>query len=222
MLKNKVVNVENPELLQFFYPDYIIKNEVSKLDRDNKIIYTGSMKSKIKNYLGRNCKEFISTVGKMDIDLMRDLELINFVYSDRGRKVPKKVKNNLDMLDREEIEYCCKVFWMCGKWVYNEGDDEITVFNLFKSMNEPLQKMVEVYIELINKYPFYMVESSFMTFLQRLEDIDEQQISGYYKKVLKIFKSKSGDKVKKSVLKYVKDVELEERLRFLNLLLNLR
>lgn len=222
MLEGQVVNIDSVELLQFFYPDFQIKSELSMQDKDNKVIYAGGMKPKIKDYLEKRTKEYISTVGKMDRDLTGN-HLVEFVYEKYNREVPKKTDEILGMLDDGEIKYASKIFWVTGKWIYSDNSEDVSMFDLFKSMSGSISEMVEVYIKLINKFPFYMVETSFFTFLQRMNDIEEQYISSYYKKILKRFKNKvSEDKINNSLMKYVKEDNMKEQIRFLMFLVDLR
>lgn len=222
MLRGKVVNIENPELLQFFYPEFQIKDNLSFQDKDRKIIYIGRVRNKIKEYLNRKTKSYISTVGRVDIDLEEDDKLLEIVYKMKDRKLYKKVKKSIEMLDREELVYALKVFWITGDWIYDYEEDDLTMYNLFKGTTSSMKELLQIYFQLLGKYPFYMIESSFITFLQRTLDIEDQDISPVYRRLLKSFNSKSGDKLKNSMMKYVQKSSLREELRFLDLLINLR
>jgi hypothetical protein len=96
------------------------------------------------------------------------------------------------------------------------------MFDLFLSTTKSTIEMLETYFNLLDKYPYYMVESSFFTFLQRSRDYEEQDVSDGYKRLLHNFNDKSGSVLKSSIIKYMKKGEMEDRLRFLSLLLSLR
>jgi hypothetical protein len=222
MLENKVVNVEKPEFIQFFYPEYQIREELNFRDVNNKIIYVGKMRNNLDNFLREHTKSYISTIGKVDVNLDDEYELLEFVYSKYGKRVTKKVKRTVDMMDEEDFIYCIKTFWLTGEWVYYLEDEELSMFDLFLSTTKSTIEMLETYFNLLDKYPYYMVESSFFTFLQRSRDYEEQDVSDGYKRLLHNFNDKSGSVLKSSIIKYMKKGEMEDRLRFLSLLLSLR
>lgn len=222
MLEGKVINIDNLELLQFFYPEFIIKDEIGFRDIENKIIYTGRMRKNLKSYLEENTKDFISTVGKVDVDLSDEYKMLDFVFSKHNRKVTKKVKNSVDMMDDEDFLFCVKSYWVLGDWVYYLEDEELSMFDLFLSTIGSTINMIETYYQLLEKYPYYVVESSFFTFLKKSKEYEEMELSPGYMRLLSNFDAKSGDNLKSSVMKYMKKEDIDDRLRFLSLLLDLR
>lgn len=222
MLEGKTVSIKDPSLLQFFYPEFEIKDKLSFLDSDKKVIYVGKIRPNLKSYLQQNTKEFINTVGKVDVDLTIPSNLVDFVYSRHGKTPPNTVKESLDLLDEEEILYCCKIVWVSGRWPYAAGDSDLTIYNLFQATTGSTKELLQTYFKLISQIPFYIVESSFMTFLMRAKTVEDQEVSPVYKRLLKSFYTKSGNKISKAVFQYMQKDKLRDELRFLELLLGLR
>lgn len=221
-MKNKVVNIDKPELLQYFYPEYKIKSNIDRRDVRNKIIYNGEYKSGLSDYLEKNTKEYISLVGNVDYDLSKKENLVKFVYEEKGRRLTKKVKRSVDMLDWKDVVYCCKVFWLIDEWIYYIEEDELSMYSLFKAVVNTKKEMLDVYFKLLNKYPFYVIESSVITFLQRVKNIEEQNVSTHYYKVLQKADDKFGRGLKDIIFKYAKVKEgVREEIKLLNLLLDL-
>lgn len=220
MIKGKIVNI-NLELLRFFYPKYKVVYDLKSIKRGDKVIYNGEIKAGLKRELSNYTNEFISLVGKVDIDLEDNEEFLKFVFNKYNKKITKSIKNQVDVLSREEIEYAGKVYWITGNWIYSELSENYIFFELFKSLNDSVRNMVDIYFSLYENYPDYVVESSLLTFFQRLSCVEEQMVSPYYKKVLKRFKKKSGNKIKKSLMKYISNSQLNDKYRILMLLINL-
>lgn len=223
MLEGKVVNIEKPELLQFFYPDYKILDEVNMMNKRDKVIYTGRMRGNLDKFLKGRTKSYISTKGKMDYDFTKKINLAEFVYDYKGKRLTKKVKQTIEMMEWDEFINSIKLFWITGKWPYYLSDEDLSMFDLFKHSVGSTRKLIKTYFELLNKYPFYVVESSFMTFLMRTVAVEEQTVSNYYKRLLTQFDDKNKGKRGQAVLNYGKrGGKLYEKLNFLRLLLELK
>lgn len=218
---NKTVNIEDPELLKFFFPDFQIKSKLSYRDRDNNIIYTGAMRRGLIDYLESNTKNYISIIGKMDVDLTQRENMIKFVFSKYGKNPAQSTIDSIEMVDDEEFIYTIKVFWMIGKWLY-KMDSDLTIFDLFKSSTKSINNVLSIYFKLLDIYPHYVLESSFLTFIQRAVDVENQEVSASYIKLLERFNTKSGSNVKGSIMNYIKKDNLKDEMRFVDLLLNLK
>ena len=79
-----------------------------------------------------------------------------------------------------------------------------------------------IYYTLLESYPAPVVESSFLTFLSRVKTLSEQNVNPGYQKLLMRADSKFGDKLKSSVFKMATRGDLEDGLRFFELLTGLR
>jgi len=221
-LIGKTVRVKEPKLIQFFYPSFEVKSSLDYLDADKDIIYVGKGRPNVKKYLNENTNRFINTVGMHDIDLTTREGVLDYVYSSRNRKVPQRLKDILDVLSDEDFEYGYKVFWISGVWPYVADSRENTIYQLFKSSLASVKEMMNVYFNLVDNYPFYIVESSFITFLNRVIYVEEQKVNNDYKKLLKNFSSRQGKLIRPSILNYAQSKVDREELRFLNLLLDLK
>lgn len=222
MLQGKTVKIDDPTLLTYFYPDYKVKSKLSFLDRDNNVIYVGHSRNNLKEWLSSNTKSYISTVGIPEIDLTSKTNLLKFVFSQHGREPSESVLKQVESFDDNELLYCLKIYWQSGIWPYHINNDDVNLYNLFQSTIGSVISQIGIYMSLLNIYPFYVIESSFLTFMVRAKTVEDQEVSPYYKRLLKSFILKSGSKIKPVVLKYAMLKGMDERLRFLMLLLNLR
>ena len=94
------------------------------------------------------------------------------------------------------------------------------MYNLYKDTVGPVKDLLETYFKLLQTYPHPVIEASFYTFLQRALDIENQEVSPGYKKLLKTFYAKSSNKIKPALYTYAKSSQTE--LDFVNMLLSLR
>lgn len=209
-------------LISFFYPDYIPVTEVSFLNMEDKVIYVGKWKAGLVEKLRANTKEFINTVGKPEVDFSNRTTLIEFVYAKWKREVPKKLRDLISELSDDEFIYSCKCLWVSGKWPYSVDENEMTVYNLFLSMNDSVQENLRVLIALLDKYPTPVIASSFVTFLSRVMDLDAQEVNPRYKQVLKQFYQRSANKIKPAVRRYSLMGDVRQEVALVDLILQVR
>jgi len=221
MIENSVVSISKPNLLQFFYPDYVIKEELEYHDSENNIIYQGSYRPDLTEYLTLNTNNYISLTGNPDYDLDNREIMLELVYSKHNRKPTKKSLESIDYLEEEEFIYCCKVCWVTGVWISSEKD--VSVYDLFQASNKSQKEFLKTYFELEREYPFYMIESSFFTFLTKVSDRElDSSHSSHYSRLIQTFRSNTKTSLKPSVMAYMKDKIENESLSFSKLLTNLR
>ena len=215
---NKFVNCD-VNLVQFFYPDFEIKSYVNFLDRENKIIYTGKPLNNLREYLENNTKEYICLVGVPELDLSTTKPLINYVFNKVGRKLDAHVELYLSNLDKLDLEYFLKCLYMTGQFPYKINKSD-SMLSLYKSLSQPLNDMLSILDKLINTYSFPIVESSFLTFLEKVNNLENIQVSSYYSMILKNARMLIKDRLKPSVYKYARSSHTQ--VDFIVLLLELR
>lgn len=225
-LIGKTVRVNSEFDVKFFYPDFVVRNgrfgaegSLSIADYGSRVIYTGPQNRKALSILS-SC-EYIATMGMPQYDLTDREQKIKFVFSKWDREVPKNVLDNIDYYDDDEFDYCCKVFWTCARWPY-KIDSEQSIYDLFLSSVESEDKMVEAFYKALKTFHVGVVEQSFFTFMLRAKDVDAQNVSATYKRLLKQFYNTSGSKMRKAMLSYVQSPIENRELKFVEFLYNLR
>lgn len=218
----KVVKVVDPNLITFFYPTFKIRTELSILDRDLDIIYVGPMKRGLIDQLSSGTKRFISTVGVPDIDLTNRESALKWLFSKSGKEPPVDLVEQAKTYDDDYFYFCMKVYWITGRWVGLKSDSDITLYSLFSSTSESLRKTIETYYKLIEDIPTKVVEASFLTFLSRVKNLEEQNAKPGYMKLLKVCDGKFGQKIKPAVYKIATREGLRDELLFIDLITELR
>lgn len=213
------MKVRDPHLIQFLYPEIVLKTELSILDRDNFILYCGPSRPQLKKWLSERTKCFISTSGSPDVDLTKPEELVKFVSESKGSKPPQRILDLIKDMDISEVEEMCKVYWVTKKWVGSDTKCESTMFDLFKESTSSMTRALKIYFELREVYPYEVIESSFLTFLSRVATVEDQSVSPQYMKVLLQANSKFGSKVKPLMLRLAQN---DTELGFINMLTDLR
>lgn len=218
-LLGKVIKCSDVDDLRFYFPDFKVKAYLSSIDVGNKIIYTGPMNKRASTILENST--YVATQGLYQYDLSDRKEKVKFVFSKYGREVPKSILDNVDFYDDIEFNYCCKVYWTCGRWPY-KPEHENSIYELYQASVLPVNDFIKKYLEVRRTYPVGVVEQSFFTFMLRSKSVDEQNVSPTYKRLLKSFFNVSGAKFKSAMTRYIESNFSNRDLRFLDFIFSLR
>lgn len=214
----KFVNCDK-NLVQFFYPDFEVKSYVNFLDKENKVIYIGKPLNNLREYLENNTKEFICLVGMPELDLSTPKPLINYVFNKVNRKLEPHVELYLTNLDKIELEYFLKCLFITGQFPY-QINKSISMLSLYKSLTKSINDIISTLYKLLDIYSFNIIESSFLTFLEKVKNIENVNVSPYYLKILKDARMTIRDRLKPAVYQYSKSMCRE--VDFIALILNLK
>lgn len=220
-LKGKTLQAD-PYIIKFFLPDYEVSDEVSILTKNKNIIFTGKLVPGIKSILDINTKSYILTRGTIDKDLTDSKELIKFVFELKGRPVPEYVLEQADIIDYREILYFCKTFFVTGRWMMKKMSDGGTFLDLYKTSVEPLPEQIRVLNKIKRTTPIAVVESAYLTFIKRGSNLSDTNINYNYKQLIKKFISKSGSRIRPSVVEHLNNNTYSHEMRFLSFLINMR
>ena len=221
MLSRKIVKVSSLEFLKFCFPGFEVKNRISELDYGKEIIFTGMMSSSNVEKLKRIPSNWIAVNGNYEKDISTRKGQLELVYGKYNRTVPMYFDEIIDVYDDADFDYCCKVYWVCGKWAY-KPEVTFALFELFESTYSSTGVLLAKFFENLTIYPEYIVEASLMTFLNRTTNIDEQSVTPNYRRVLKGFNNKCEKNLTKSMDIYIRSSMGNRELKLLSLLLDLR
>lgn len=216
-LINKTVNID-PSLLSIMFPNYEFKSYVSFLDRDKDIIYIGKPFNNLTSYLGMNTRNFINTIGKPDVDLSNKDTLFEFVLNSLGKSMNNKYKSFLDTVDDAEFNYCLKLMIINKRLPYDISKGS-SLFDLYKAMNSTTNDLLKAYHSLLEIYHVEVIESSIMTFLNRVANLQVDGLSPRYTLLIKNTKARIGSKLKPAINNYA--LSNQTQLDLLSLLLEL-
>lgn len=218
----KTIRISDPYILKFFYPDFLVKEDLTYSDRDNKIIYVGKSRKDLKDYLSRNTKCFINTVGNPDLDFTNREKVVEWAFGVKGKQVSPKIQEQVSNIDDEYFLYLLKIYWVTGRWVAESANPDVSVYNLFQASVSSTKSALQIYFKLVEDQPARIVESSFITFLSRIYNLEDQSVSPGYLKLLKSALNKYGPKVKPAVYKLALRHDGREELAFIDLITDLR
>lgn len=214
-LVGKTVGIKDKRMLEFFYPNFEIKDTLF-FDKENSVIFIGKYVKDIKSYLDSGTKQFINTVGPVEIDLDVRENMIRFVYSKWKKEPNESVLDMLNNLDDEDFNNFIKTYWVSGK--SNIDKNDTTIFDLYKLMGKNKMDLIKVYYKLLDCYDVEIVESSVITFIEKAVNFENIEASPFYMRLLKEFRDKYKDKIGVSMRKY-NTLDTDRRLKVLWLLL---
>ncbi len=217
-LLNKTIKIKNIDVLFFFYPSMVKRNKITMLDRDLDVIYIGEYDKNLLPTLIKGTKSFINTVGPHNIDLTEYEGWVKFVSELLGKSMPNP--SIYKGLPETEFFNWLKLSYITRKW--QKGVEESNLFNLFKSFYDDIPSNIKKLLELFQTSPEMQVESGFLTFLGRVNSIEEQAVSPAYLKLLIDFEKQFTMPHIHSIVKETYSKELNSSLRLLDFILNLR
>lgn len=218
----KTVKVSDPYLLRFFYPDFQVVTEITYSELDRDVIYAGASRKNLVNFLSKNTRRFINTVGTPDMDFANKEQIAKWVFSKKGKTPTEKQIETIKNQDDDFFMYSLKVFWITGKWVGGSEESDTTMFDLFQASVSSLKDVLKIYFKLVENLPPQVVESSFLTFLSRVHNLDDQSVNPHYLRLLKQALMRWGPKVKPAVYKLALRKDGSPELAFLDLITDLR
>lgn len=205
MITNVAIRTRNPEMIDFFYPNYTRLSEFSPFITGG-VIFSGDSKY-LQRFRDLNIP-YVYTKGTPEFDLTIPEVLINFVYQ-KWNKVPtKKVLEYVQSLnvdndnDANELDNISKIIWVTGKcWLDEESDERLS--HLYKSLSRLssfnlIKEYLDVSSHLNPEKLFYSIQS----FLLKSNNPDIVQ-NNKVKSDLKAFNEIRGKKLKSALMRYL-------------------
>lgn len=216
---NKIVKVNDISFIQYCYPEFITLSYVTFLNREDNVIYIGKPFKGLDDYLKKNTKSYINTVGMPDIDLTTRESLIKWAYARKDKKLNASTQRFLEGLNDKDFMYAIKIFLQIGKLPY-EIKRGVSIYNLFKSFSSSTVDTLKILYALLDAYPLGVLESSLLTFLDKVANDLSETSSSSYGLLISNTRQKYGRNIKPALLNYTKSEKNE--LDFINLVLSIR
>lgn len=214
----EIVRVNDGGLLNFFYPDFIIKDKIF-FNQGDKVIYVGEKKANIKEYLRKNTYQFIDTVGvPVDLDFTDRLELLDFVCG-KWRYERKKIYQDNDIeyllwIDETVFLTYIKQFWLSGKNSLANMDDAIAATTIFEAIVKR-KKGLPTIIKLIEQHNKDYLEFIILSFLEKT--YFKKQTYGfrgeYYQSALKIIRQRFSPEILTAVLARYRKMKKSKKMK---------
>lgn len=220
-MENCTISVESKEIVIFFYPNYVCRDVIDSSCQNLDIIYTGKYYPTLRDDLKIYTRNFISLAGVPDKDLSTHKALLNWVIEKKKYRIAKRFIEQADDYDYNYFYYLLKILWLTGKWVDKSQGDE-SIYDLYESFSLSLKDLILTGFKITDNLPYSMVESSLFTFLERVNDWENQTVNPQYKRLLKTVNLRIGNNIKKSTLSYIKRKGIKSDLKLLSFLLDLR
>lgn len=185
----------NLGILKFLFPEYELVKEIPKLPT-RPAIFIGKdedMDSFIELYDRRHISYILYTSKLSEINLDDKYTLLSIIYEKYNRNVPKYISNNLSEYNEQEFLTRAKIYWLTGKWLNRKESQEKTFLNFVDVLNKSSMEMYNTYFDVVKSIGSYTLESSLLTFLNRVKEENYIEVSPKYRFKIKEF-SKKGTK----------------------------
>ena len=214
---NIAVRASKPELIEFFYPNYIKLSEYSPFVEGG-VIYDGESKY-LQSFRDANIP-YIYIKGTPEYDLTVPENLLNFVF-DKWDKKPTKALVDLfkskDSVTDEMIDIAKQV-WVTGKYSV-EDDVEERMNNLQKSLArgstyDIIKEYVNLSSSIGNEKLFYLIQI-FIKQSQHPESINSKKV--WVKNNAEAFMSSRGKNIDNALNKYLYSPAENNEIKLLKL-----
>lgn len=198
-LMNKVVKTPSAQLVSFYFPKLYVTDQFLPI---NGVLYTGPSQQIV--HFRKSGYKYIAINGFPEYDLTDRKKHLEFVYSKWDRVPPKYLLDICNLYDEATFIRYCKEFWLTHVWPEKLEEEELTIFNLYQDFNRGSSQLNKTLFSLLDtKNPLY-IESSLLTFLERVKYIEDQTVGTGYRKVMEKFRENSLRNIQPAILKYVK------------------
>ena len=214
---NHSVKIDDLGLLQYFYPDYIILDKPA-LFIDRPIIYTGD--NKYLNQIRNTGVNYILISELAEYDLTDRLTLLKVVFAKYHREVPKYLLEFYEDLDDYTFIDLVKEFWITGKWNLKSYDNTGAFLEFLYSFKTDTVNITKTYLQLLNKTGSEYIETSLLTFLNRVLN-PSANLSKWYQKTIDEYTASKKDLIEKAINNYVDSSITNSDLKIMNLILDL-
>lgn len=209
MLEGKIVSVSRVEMLSFCYPTFIPSISLNEWTMQKNVLYTGSYYSNLINDLHLYTKQFICVGYPHEVSLHTRKDWMSLAYQKHNKKIPKHAIESYDVLEEDEFWSTWKTLWVCGKWSPKTVASS-SFFSLFKSILLSQTGFLKEYFLLRKEYSFLQIESAFLTFLSRVNHVEDSVgISPGYRQILIAVKRAVGHRMKKAIQFYLSSPKTE-------------
>lgn len=215
-LMNSVIRIPEgyEDVLTIMFPHMVVRDFVNALNYREDVIFTGKLKNP-EVVLLKYTQNYISLRGTTDKVLTRN----DLLETCLGRDLKKREINYLTHVEDEDFICMCKLACVTGTLDIPKRLD-VSIYNLFEATLEPTYSLVDTYLKLLEAYPLKVIESSYITFLDRVVNLNLENVKPKYGLIIKNANGKVSNYIKQSVDVYFKSERKE--IDFLNLLLGLR
>lgn len=206
MIVNVSIRTKTPEMIEFFYPNFIRMSTYSPFV-DGGVIFDGDA-SFLQKFRDAGIP-YIYTKGTPEYDLTIVENLLDFVYQKWNKKPPKRVLEYVSTLkydgrDTDEINNMCKQVWVTGT-CDSEGNDEKRFENLYKQITrgnsyDLMSEYLHLSSDIDSEKAFYTIQN----FLKNTKDPDSVK-SVWMRKLITDFKSspRYRDNVSPALMQYL-------------------
>lgn len=222
MFHNKTVATIDQGLLIALASGYKPTYEWEPYPSSKRILFLGRTLPNLKQRLERTYESFIQVTSSGEIRLTNNTEIITFVLSRHDKKPAQNLLDLVETLDDKELHYYAKQTWVTGKFPIKITKDTPSIYDLYRTIPGPQLEMIRQLLKILEELPHNVVESSLLTLLLRVKEIDEQEVSPRYKMLLSQINTQMGRRLVPAVTKYAELTGLSKELSLIYLLTTLR
>lgn len=196
-LIGKTVLIQDVTIIETLYPEFKKLSYVTPMNRFDKVIYVGKPLNNLKGFLERNTHEFICTTGASDIDLMSRDKVYEYLQTTYNLKpINKRQYELINEFEDMEFYNLMKLYYINGTLPSKYGSIRVSMYTLYKALTEGQRRSIDIYFQLSKVYPHKLIESSLLSFLDRVINLNLEGAKPAYRLLIKNTNSLLYDKIK--------------------------
>ena len=212
ILLKKKVSIYDPFLLLFFYPSYTLVSDINScIDYSKGVVYTGNVNDNILKRLELlTMGNYILLSEFPEISLQKPSDFISTFFPHIKQK-----KDAYDVYSMDEFIPLLKKYFILKKTPPLPESEDISIFQLYKSMLSSKTVFEKEYISLLDKMSANVISSSLLTFLLKVETQNYTNCSPSYKKLINSAYLKFGNKITSCVREFLESSQKTEISTFM-------
>lgn len=216
-ITNSFVSIEDINLLKFMFPNFKVMYEPEMFPSSG-IIFIGA--DKYVNWV-KNCgMPYIIVRRNAEYDLNKREILLKVVFGKYGKTVPKYLDGIYMDIPEDEFIENIKIFWVTGRWMSKEVDNDTEYFNLVNAIALNETKLYSTAVSSLEEMSLSHLESKILNYMVKVLN-GQIELKSKYGRIQQIYRDAKSHKVKEAATNYLEKNIWNEELRFINFLKNL-
>lgn len=183
-LSGKTVSTSLPDQLQILLPSFKVIQDTQPYPYVPNALYIGPNQPSLRKKLHSNHQNVVQVTKNGEIQLETPSQWVSLALINHSRKLTERQAVILDALSLDDSKEIIQSALILGKVTGLPTDENVSIYELFQTLPGPQTELIRTLLTLLEHQPTPIIESSLLTMILRVKDLEEQEVSPKYRKLL--------------------------------------